>query len=34
MDIYFDNVIITEIDKFNPSRENIKKKMDIYILIL
>lgn len=29
--IYFDNVIITEIDEFDPSRENIKKKNgDIY----
>ena len=30
-DIYFDNVIITEIDEFDPSREDIKKKNgDIY----
>lgn len=30
-DIYFDNIIITEIGEFNPSRENIKKKLgDIY----
>nr|AYA44303.1 component b binary enterotoxin [Clostridium perfringens] len=30
-DIYFDNVIITEIDEFDPSKEDIKKKNgDIY----